>query len=458
MASSSGGNYYDVLDPRSSPKRKRQKTATTYNLGNSLEYPPLISKQSKKPKNVPKYVIMKSKIPDRPIKFYNIFLVSKAILGISSEPTLKTIFTRDGNLLFLTKNEAQANRFLKATNLAGICPVECSLHPTLNIIKGLVISDLLTDRTESEIIKGMQSQGVVDCKKITSYQDGKVINTPLHILSFDLYELPETVEVGIINCKIKEYIPNPIQCKNCFKLGHTRKYCKNTSVCEVCSGTVHDPIPCTKLQCVNCNHSHRANNKKCPEFQQRKEVLKCKIKNKCSFKEALQYAPKAETFEIPTETLEYAIEERNKRLAIRSKQNNNSKPAVTPNQINQPTKEIQQITTSNNTNVTNNNKEHSSNTKETNNSISNDTTQAKTQTHKTTIDKQQLLKNFHSKIATISKTSNTHSTTNTQQYKSISREIDTEQHIDKNNTTSNFTPAKISKRRSEIDNEIEMSE
>lgn len=48
---------------------------------------------------------MMSKILDTPIKHFNIFLVSKAIQGISNEPTLKTLFTRDSDMLFLTQTK-----------------------------------------------------------------------------------------------------------------------------------------------------------------------------------------------------------------------------------------------------------------------------------------------------------------------------------------------------------------
>ena len=108
---------------------------------------------------------MKSKVENKPIQNYNIFLVAKALEAISSDPTLKTSFTRDGNLLVLTKNEAQANKFLKTTFLSGVCEIECSLHKTLNTIKGVIFAPTLRDLSEDEIIDGLKDQGVVSCKK-----------------------------------------------------------------------------------------------------------------------------------------------------------------------------------------------------------------------------------------------------------------------------------------------------
>lgn len=89
---------------------------------------------------------------DKPIQHYNIFLVSKALEGISNEPTEKITFT---------KNEAQANRFLKTTTQPGVCSIECYLHPTLNTIKGVIFAPVLKDLKEEDIINGLKDQGVV---------------------------------------------------------------------------------------------------------------------------------------------------------------------------------------------------------------------------------------------------------------------------------------------------------
>lgn len=209
MSSSSGGNYYDVLDP--SPKRK--KNNSQFNVNNSMDFPKIsTTKQLNFTSNqCPKFVILKSLINDKPIQNFNIFLVSKALEGISSDPPQKVSFTRDGNLLILTKNEAQANRFLKAKSLANVCPIECSLHNTLNTVKGVIFAPTLKDLNAEEIKEGLKSQGVIDCNKITKFVDNKTINTPLHILHFNRYQLPKEIKIGFLNCKIDPYIPNNVK-------------------------------------------------------------------------------------------------------------------------------------------------------------------------------------------------------------------------------------------------------
>lgn len=52
----------------------------------------------------PKFVIMKSTNAEIPLNKVNIFLLNKALNGLISENNRKlTKFTRDGNLLILTK-------------------------------------------------------------------------------------------------------------------------------------------------------------------------------------------------------------------------------------------------------------------------------------------------------------------------------------------------------------------
>lgn len=167
MASSSGGNFFSLLDPdkeKSSPPIKRKKNNNNHiNLNNQHDFPKIsrnnFNKNNKQ--QCPKFVVLRIKIAEKPIQSFNIFLVSKALEGISSEPAQKVTFTRDGNLLILTKNEAQTKRFLKAVNLPSVCPIESFLHPTLNIIKGVIFAPTLKNLKEEEIVEGLKDQGIV---------------------------------------------------------------------------------------------------------------------------------------------------------------------------------------------------------------------------------------------------------------------------------------------------------
>lgn len=62
------------------------------------------------------------------------------------------------------------------------------------------------------------------------------------------------------------------QCQNCQEFGHTKTYCKLTSVCVACGGK-HVTINCpydksdsNTKKCSNCNGNHTANYRGCPVY------------------------------------------------------------------------------------------------------------------------------------------------------------------------------------------------
>ena len=313
MPSGSGGNtgnYYHLLD-NDAPKRR-------VDINNTYDFPEF-TKHNKKSKNnnqvsQAKFITIKAVNTEKPLNSYNVFLIEKALESITIEKPEKITFTRDGNLLILTKSHAQTNRFLKATNLSSICPIKVDLHPTLNISKGVMHCSALTNLSEKEIIDGLSSQFVVECKKITKFVEGKQVNTPLHILSFNLHDIPSEISIAWEKCKVNPYIPTPMQCKNCHRIGHTKKHCNSEEKCLVCSGPEHE-TPCETVKCINCNQHHRSNNKSCQTYIKRQNIIKYKTINKCSYRESVQAINQMSTNlndSSPVESL-------NDALAIKSK-------------------------------------------------------------------------------------------------------------------------------------------
>lgn len=191
-------------------------SSSEVNINNTLDFPLLGRKLPQYKVQCPKYVTIKSKIQDRPINSFNIFLVSKALENICAEPPQQISFTRDGNLLVLTKNDMQTNKFLKAKNLVSVCPILSELHPTLNTVKGVIFAPSLRQLSDTDIVEGLRDQGVTGCQKIKKFVSGELVNTSLHIISFNKYEIPKEIKIGFLVCKVEPYIQAPIQCKNCL--------------------------------------------------------------------------------------------------------------------------------------------------------------------------------------------------------------------------------------------------
>jgi len=330
MATEPGGdseNYYAILDQRN--KRKR-----TSNQNNLYDFPSL-QKPNKQPNKskaeCQKFLIIKNCDKSKPLQSFNIFLIAKALESITTDNPEKISFTREGNLMILTKNQTQTTRFLKATQLSNLCKINVELHPTLNISKGVVHCPALTNLTGAEIVDGLRSQNVTDCHKITKIQDGKVINTPLHVLSFNNFNLPKEIVVAWEICKVEPYIPAPMQCKGCFRIGHTKKHCKSEAKCNVCASPIHEPTPCEKVECINCKQQHRSNNKNCPTYKKRQQIITHKTIHKCSFAEASKAVNEMiqPPLPVPVESLDEAIKQKNFQTNSQSSIQNSSSTSKT---------------------------------------------------------------------------------------------------------------------------------
>lgn len=128
---------------------------------------------------------------------------------------------------------------------------------------------------------------MVDVYKYTKVFDGKKIPSGVLLLTFDLYNPPESLDISWYKVKVREYIPNLMRCKNCQLLGHTLKRCKNSPSSVNCNLPPHSPTDCTRSYCANCAEDHPASSNKCTKYIQQKEVLKIKTKQKCTMREAI---------------------------------------------------------------------------------------------------------------------------------------------------------------------------
>lgn len=83
---------------------------------------------------------------------------------------------------------------------------------------------------------------------------------------------------NVLRLPVRMYHPKVMKCENCQKLGHTKAFCNNKSVCSKCGGKHRDDT-CQKevIKCLLCGgtpHETRA----CPKYRERSEKLKLDLK------------------------------------------------------------------------------------------------------------------------------------------------------------------------------------
>lgn len=273
-----GENRFALLADRS-PQSKRKKRNRTEAVS---DYPSLPTPKVSNPK----YVIVSALEGKKPLSEYSCFAVHRA-LHLISKDIISISQLRDGKLLLLVKDFSTGKKFIDARSLVGMCEISCKFHEHLNFTKGTIYAPYLSNISNDEIKQELSSQGVVDVFKYERTIEGIKSPSGVVLVTFDLYNLPETLDISWYKVKVREYFPNPMRCKNCQLLGHTQKRCKGTASCVGCNLPPHKESQCTRILCANCEENHPASSYTCKKFIQQKEILKIKTKRKCSLREAL---------------------------------------------------------------------------------------------------------------------------------------------------------------------------
>jgi len=270
-------NRFAILNDKPQPKRAKRNADVTQQFFPALPQP---TQQEN-----PKYIIISSNEEGKPLSNFSCFTLHRAIKNISKE-IIKIQELKDGNLLVLVKNQTIADKFIKSKELIGLCKIICTLHATLNYTKGTIYAPYLIKVEEEEIIKELKDEGVVGAYKFQSYKDNKLAPNGIILLTFDRFHTPNKINICWHSVKVREYVPNPMRCKNCQRLGHTTKRCNKPASCVNCNQPPHTPTPCTRISCANCLENHPSSSNRCPKYIQQKEILAIQTKNKCTLSEA----------------------------------------------------------------------------------------------------------------------------------------------------------------------------
>ncbi|KAH7952675.1 hypothetical protein HPB49_000311 [Dermacentor silvarum] len=99
--------------------------------------------------------------------------------------------------------------------------------------------------------------------------------------------LPDHVKVGYVRHPVRPYVPQPMQCHKCLKLGHVSAVCTGHTACLRCGGS-HDVSSCRvkEIKCLNCGPSCEVNSKDCPKQNKEIKILNQMSKTSMSHKEA----------------------------------------------------------------------------------------------------------------------------------------------------------------------------
>lgn len=99
--------------------------------------------------------------------------------------------------------------------------------------------------------------------------------------------LPSQVKVGHFRHTVRPFVPKPLQCRKCYRLGHVSAVCTNLAVCSLCSES-HSADACQAelRKCRNCHGPHEASSKDCPIMKKEMQVLRQMVRDGSTHREA----------------------------------------------------------------------------------------------------------------------------------------------------------------------------
>lgn len=194
------------------------------------------------------------------------------------------------SLLIEVGSQAQLTKLNTIQRLAGN-PVVIAKHNSLNSIKGTIYNANLSQNTADEITAALSDQGVVSVERMKTRVNGELIDTHRYILTFERTRLPKVVKLAEWHHELVNlYVPRPMRCTRCQRLGHTRKRCRrDRDSCSVCCQEGHSRDECHNTpSCINCSGDHSPNARECPAYLLKTEILATQAKDRLTFHEAAE--------------------------------------------------------------------------------------------------------------------------------------------------------------------------
>ena len=237
----------------------------------------------------PRYLVVESDTPDRPLVKCNLFTVKKWFMGVSTLLYRRIRKMAGGGFLVDCPNSHVAKLLLRRNGCEFISlKIKVSAHRSLNSCKGVIWCPDLEGYNDDEILDDVKDKGVTQVQRCYKKRGGLRVPTHTFFLTFGKTTLPEYLYIGFSHVKVKPFDPKPLQCYTCYGFGHPSIKCKkkDNPICGRCGHEAHEGKCMQAAHCPNCKGDHGPTARECPKYK--KEALIRKIMNmkKIPFREA----------------------------------------------------------------------------------------------------------------------------------------------------------------------------
>ena len=201
---------------------------------------------------------------------------------------------RKSLLAIENKTPISNNVIQRLTKVAflGNFAVHCYIPKSDSVIYGTIhpvaldtdLQDLTTTLNEQNDIT------VVKIDRLKKRLDGTWVDSLTVKLSIESLTLPSALRVDYVRFVPKLFIPSPMQCYKCQRIGHTTKSCTSRQPrCMLCGGS-HDKLDCKasreQRSCANCRGNHSANSSRCPTLRMAVQIEKVRLEDHLDYSTA----------------------------------------------------------------------------------------------------------------------------------------------------------------------------
>lgn len=191
-----------------------------------------------------------------------------------------------GGIVCQSPDQACVYDLLKCSSF-GSLQVSAFIPPHLACTKGIV-RGVDSNLSPAETLEKLSAAGAISVYRCNRLVDNARVPTESVIATFAGTSCPTEIKIWPLIFRVDPLASRPLQCRNCWRFGHSIGGCKSSLRCCTC-GESHSASDCSAQSdtCCLCDGAHKADYSNCPARNQEIQILEVMDKRRCSRRDAI---------------------------------------------------------------------------------------------------------------------------------------------------------------------------